>query len=133
MGSHPPLGQRHLRALKQGANRYGELAFAIVAIVQAGTVRLLLTFHLGDFVLIGVATVRAKGTVRPAQCLKRFPGLVLVLKHLGFECGHGFAPLTAFIGRGVTFVKYIIPLQGRVKSGAPYPAASCFSRSCSTW
>ena len=59
--------------------------------------------------------MRAIGTIGPAQSLKGFAGLVFVLKHFGFECGHRFAPMPTFMGLGVTFVKYIIPLQGRVR------------------
>ena len=44
----PPLGQRNLGALEHGADRNRELALAVVAIVQARTVRLLTALDLGN-------------------------------------------------------------------------------------
>jgi hypothetical protein len=50
---------------------------------------MLLALDLGNLVLIGVTAMRANGTIGPANRLKGFAGLILVLKHHIFECGHG--------------------------------------------
>ena len=58
-----PLGQRDLAALQHGADRDGELFAALVALIQASTVRL--AFKHGDLLSLGVAAMRANGTIRP--------------------------------------------------------------------
>src|SRR5664280_2360813 len=42
---HPPLSQGNLGPLENSADSHGELAFAIVAIEQTGTMRLLLALN----------------------------------------------------------------------------------------
>jgi hypothetical protein len=91
VGRHPPFGEGHLRALEYGSDRHGELAFAFVAIVQSGTMRVLLALDLGKFLLIGVPAMRADRAIGPTDGLKGFAGLVLIVKHgVLKDCGHGF-------------------------------------------
>lgn len=78
MRGHPRLGQRDLGPLEHGANGHSELAFAVVAVIQAGAMG-----FLGPFELVGIrgAAMMTKGTFGSSHCLKGFAGLVLVLKH----------------------------------------------------
>jgi hypothetical protein len=80
-----PLGQRNFAALEHGANRHSELLTAgrFVALVHAWTVRL--AFKLGDFVLIGIATMRADPALGPNAALKPIAGFGFVLKDRVFE------------------------------------------------
>ena len=76
-----PLCERDFGALKHGSDRDRELALAFVAVVEAGTMRALLAFDLGDALGIGVAAMRAVGTIRPTDGLKSFAGCVFVGEH----------------------------------------------------
>jgi hypothetical protein len=70
---HDPKAQLNVRPLKDRADRDRELLAAGATLVDAGPVRL--AFKLGR--AIHDATMRADGTVRPANALKVVPSLIL--------------------------------------------------------
>jgi hypothetical protein len=89
---HPPLGQRNLWPLEYGADRNCELAFAFVAVVEAGTVPV--AWYQGDAIANGAA-MRANRTTGPANRFKGLAGVVLVnedrVLELGGYVGHSLA------------------------------------------
>src|ERR1700722_3060427 len=92
-------------------------------VVQARPVRLTLT--LGDLPLIGVATVRTERTIGPADRLKGFAGLVVVMKrgvlNVGGSHGHSLRMLVE-CSMALSVIKYVIAPQG------PVPAFAISSR-----
>src|SRR5215204_4579229 len=111
MGCQPPFSQRHLGTLEYGADRDRELAFTFVAVVEAGAMRPLLAFYLGDLVPVRVAAMRANGTIGPAHGFKSLASRVLVREDrvLCFGLGHDALLSRSHLPNHRTFVKYIIP------------------------
>ena len=67
VSGHPPLSQGNLAALEYCANGDGELAFALIAVVQPGASGL--APHLGEHVGVAIATMAAEGPLGPQHGL----------------------------------------------------------------
>jgi len=108
MGSHPPLGKGNFAAFKNGANRDRELALALIAIVQAGTVRLLLALDFGDLLRIGIS---AMGQIGPSgqRTASRASRALFSAWKIGFWNTTVIAtiPYDPNMANPVTFVRYI--------------------------
>lgn len=63
----PPFSERNLRAFKDGADRDGELAATLVAIVEAGAMGFLLAADARNLIGIAVFAMRANRTIGPAH------------------------------------------------------------------
>src|SRR5262245_12729570 len=90
MRGEPPLGERNFGALEHGAHGRGALPTAFVAVVEARAMGLLFAFDLGNALRVGVAAVRAVGTIRPPRGFKSFAGCGLVVEDGVLQVGHGY-------------------------------------------
>src|SRR5687767_10613455 len=88
MRCQPPLGERDFAAFEYGPDRDGELAFAFVAVVEAGAMAL--ASYQRDPIAVGAA-MRADRAIGPAHGLKGLAGRVQVVEDrvLCVASGHG--------------------------------------------
>jgi hypothetical protein len=70
----PPFCQWDLAALENGPDGRRKLTFALVAVIETVAMGMLFALDLGDLILVRIAAMRAKWTVRPNDGLKRFAG-----------------------------------------------------------
>lgn len=85
-----PLGERDFGTLKHRVHCHRELLAALRFVALVHTRAVSFAFKLGDFVLIGIAAVRANPAVGPNPCLKPFAGFGFVSENRVLKVGgHG--------------------------------------------
>src|SRR6266404_9195878 len=101
-----PFGEGNLGTLEYGSDSHAELFATVLALPQAGAVRLALKL----VVIANRTTMRAGDPVRPTQGFKVFASFVVVAEVGCGEGGsHDCSPLIVMVCPFYGFVKYIIP------------------------